>query len=95
MAESSIEWTGKTWNPTTGCTKISKECDFCYAETLTNRWKHNPNQPKYKAGFDKLVMHKSALKDPYEWKEPSFRSKSKAICLRPMFRQTSKAPENR
>jgi protein gp37 len=71
MAESSIEWTGKVWNPTTGCTKISKECDFCYAETLTNRWKHNPSQPKYKAGFDKLVMHKSALQDPYQWKEPT------------------------
>lgn len=69
---SSIEWTHLTWNPTTGCTEHSAwgECDNCYAKTLTKRLK-SMGQSKYKAGFDKLVMHDDALKEPYTWKEPS------------------------
>ena len=51
MADSTIEWTTKTWNPTTGCTKISKECDNCYAEVMTNRCMHMPKHHKYKLGF--------------------------------------------
>lgn len=69
MADSTIEWTTKTWNPTTGCTKISQECKFCYAETLTNRYMKNPKQEKYKQGFGVFVMHENALNDPYEWKK--------------------------
>jgi protein gp37 len=68
---SSIEWTNKTWNPTTGCTKISKECDFCYAETETFRKMHNPKLPKYKLGFNVVVEHPYTLKEPYKWKQPS------------------------
>jgi protein gp37/ParB-like chromosome segregation protein Spo0J len=72
MAESKIEWTNKTWNPTTGCTSFSKlECDNCFARTLTNRYMHNPNLPKYHAGFDKVVMHESSLNEPYKWKKPT------------------------
>ncbi|GAB1857348.1 hypothetical protein MHTCC0001_21840 [Flavobacteriaceae bacterium MHTCC 0001] len=63
---SSIEWTQKTWNPTTGCTKISKECDNCYAEKETNRHMHNPKLPMYKAGFDVVVEHPNALSKPYK-----------------------------
>lgn len=37
MAQSSIEWTEMTWNPTTGCTKISSGCKFCYAEIMSKR----------------------------------------------------------
>ncbi|MEN2398359.1 DUF5131 family protein [Flavobacterium sp. MC2016-06] len=67
---SSIEWTEKTWNPTTGCTHISKECDFCYAETETYRKKFNPNSDKYRLGFDVVVEHSKTLKEPYTWKTP-------------------------
>jgi len=65
---SKIEWTEATWNPTTGCTKISDGCMNCYAERLALRLK-NMGQKKYRNGF-KLTMHKDALKIPLEWKEP-------------------------
>ena len=71
MADSTIEWTTKTWNPTTGCTKISKECDNCYAEVMTNRMMHMSNQPRYKAGFGVFAMHDDALGEPYKWKKPT------------------------
>jgi hypothetical protein len=70
MSESSIEWTNRTWNPTTGCTKFSKECDNCYAEKESNRYMHNPKQPKYKLGFDTVVEHKDSLFDPFTWNKP-------------------------
>ncbi len=70
MASSTIEWTNKTWNPTTGCTHISKECDFCYAEKETFRKMHNPKSKKYKLGFDVIVEHAYTLEEPYRWKEP-------------------------
>ena len=70
MAESSIEWTNRTWNPTTGCTKISKECDNCYAEKESNRYMHNPKQIKYKLGFNTVVEHADSLLDPYTWNKP-------------------------
>ncbi len=64
---SSIEWTQETWNPTTGCTKVSKECDNCYAEKETKRLQHNPNFSKYKAGFDVVVEHPDTLSEPLGW----------------------------
>jgi|GEM_PF-112536 protein gp37 len=70
MSKSSIEWTDSTWNPTTGCTKISKECDNCYAEKLTNRYMHNSKQPKYKSGFNVVVEHDSSLQEPATWNGP-------------------------
>ena len=71
MAESSIEWTKKTWNPTTGCSSVNKECNLCYARTLTNRYQHNSQLPKYSKGFDEVVEHSDSLKDPYKWKNPT------------------------
>lgn len=71
MADSNIEWTNKTWNPTTGCTHISKECDNCYAEVMTNRMMHMPNQPRYKAGFGVFAMHEDALGEPFNWTKPT------------------------
>jgi protein gp37 len=68
MALSSIEWTNKTWNPTTGCTHISKECDFCYAEKETKRLMYNPKIEKYRKGFDVIVEHPDSLLEPYKWK---------------------------
>lgn len=66
MAQSSIEWTEMTWNPTTGCTKISQGCKFCYAEIMSKRLKAMGVE-KYKDNF-KVRCHDSALKMPYSWK---------------------------
>lgn len=66
MAQSSIEWTEMTWNPTTGCTKISAGCKFCYAEIMSKRLKAMGVQ-KYKDGF-KVRTHDDQLAIPYSWK---------------------------
>jgi len=68
MAQSSIEWTEMTWNPTTGCNKLSAGCKFCYAEVMSKRLKAM-GQEKYKNGF-KLTLHPDSLDVPYEWKKP-------------------------
>ena len=68
MATSTIEWTEMTWNPTTGCNKLSAGCKFCYAEVMTRRLK-GMGQEKYKLGF-KFSTHENALLIPYTWKKP-------------------------
>lgn len=68
MAQSSIEWTEMTWNPTTGCTKISAGCKFCYAEVMSKRLKAMGVE-KYKDNF-KVRVHEPSLKVPYTWKSP-------------------------
>ena len=65
---SAIEWTDATWNPTTGCTKVSPGCKNCYAELLARRLKRMGN-PKYKNGF-KFTVHPDALDLPLKWTEP-------------------------
>jgi len=65
MAHSSIEWTEMTWNPTTGCNKVSAGCKFCYAETMSHRLQAMGLE-KYKDGF-KISMHEDALKIPFSW----------------------------
>lgn len=67
MATSSIEWTEMTWNPTTGCSKVSQGCKFCYAEIMTRRLKAM-GQSKYSKGFKTIVEHPRTLEDPYKWK---------------------------
>lgn len=67
---SSIEWTNESWNVTTGCTHISEECNFCYAEKETKRLMHNPNFTKYRKGFDVVVEHPDTLLEPFKWKSP-------------------------
>lgn len=67
MAQSSIEWTEMTWNPTTGCTKISPGCKFCYAEIMTRRLRAM-GQEKYKDGFKVIKAHPDTLDIPYTWK---------------------------
>lgn len=67
MAKSSIEWTELTWNPVTGCSKISAGCKFCYAETMSRRLQAMGLE-KYKDGFNKVNIHPTALEDPYHWK---------------------------
>src|SRR5215217_7460379 len=66
MAQSSIEWTEMTWNPTTGCDKISAGCKHCYAEVMARRLQAM-GVPKYKDGFE-LRIHEDALHVPYTWK---------------------------
>ncbi|MGK2863911.1 MAG: DUF5131 family protein [Chitinophagaceae bacterium] len=68
MAQSSIEWTEMTWNPTTGCNKISAGCKYCYAEVMSHRLQAMGIE-KYKEGF-KLRIHEEALLIPYSWKSP-------------------------
>ncbi len=65
---SEIEWTEATWNPTSGCTKISPGCKNCYAETLTKRLK-SMGQQKYKKGFQ-YIEHPSDVELPLTWKKP-------------------------
>ena len=66
--KSAIEWTEATWNPTTGCTKISLGCKNCYAERLARRLQAMGN-PKYANGFQ-LTLHEDALDIPLRWKKP-------------------------
>ncbi|KAB2846233.1 MAG: phage Gp37/Gp68 family protein [Melioribacteraceae bacterium] len=68
MAQSKIEWTEMTWNPTTGCNKISAGCKFCYAEVMARRLKAMGVE-KYKDGF-KLALHEDTLFTPFTWKSP-------------------------
>jgi protein gp37 len=68
MASSSIEWTQMTWNPTTGCNKLSAGCKFCYAEVMSKRLKAM-GMEKYKNGF-KITIHPESLLTPLEWKKP-------------------------
>lgn len=65
---SSIEWTESTWNPLTGCTKISPGCKHCYAERMAIRLKAM-GQPHYAQGF-KLSLHEDTLELPLRWKKP-------------------------
>lgn len=67
MAESSIEWTEMTWNPTTGCTKISAGCKFCYAEIMSKRL-FTMGSEKYKDKF-KFRIHRKELEAPFHWKK--------------------------
>lgn len=68
MSDSKIEWTDKTWNPVTGCTKISAGCANCYAEVMSRRL-CAMGQHKYKNGF-KVAMHDYTLREPFAWKKP-------------------------
>lgn len=68
MAKSAIEWTGSTWNPVTGCVKLSPGCKHCYAERMAKRLKAM-GQPNYVTGFN-LALHPRSLELPLSWKKP-------------------------
>lgn len=68
MATTKIEWTESTWNPITGCSKLSAGCKFCYAEIMAKRLQAM-GQEKYKNGFE-LTLHPETLNEPYLWKKP-------------------------
>jgi protein gp37 len=63
--KTAIEWTDRTWNPTTGCNKVSPGCKFCYAEVITERFpQHFPN------GFE-FTLRADRLNEPKRWRTPS------------------------
>jgi protein gp37 len=65
---SSIEWTDATWNPVTGCTKVSAGCAHCYAEAFAERWRGTPGH-HFEKGFD-LVLRPDRLELPLQWTKP-------------------------
>ena len=67
MKPSRIEWTESTWNPVTGCTKISAGCAHCYAERMAKRL-HAMGQPNYRNGFE-VTCHPDVLGMPLKWKK--------------------------
>lgn len=69
-SNSAIEWTDATWNPVTGCNKISPGCQHCYAETFAERFRGVPGHP-YEQGFD-LKLWPGRLTLPLEWKKSKF-----------------------
>lgn len=66
MTRTSIEWTDETWNPVTGCDKVSPGCDHCYAETIAHRFAGGPAFPN---GFD-VTLHPERLGLPLGWRKP-------------------------
>lgn len=68
-ASSKIEWTENTWNPVTGCSKVSEGCSNCYAYTMATRLQRMGNE-KYSNGFE-LTLHERCLEEPFKWKKPS------------------------
>jgi protein gp37 len=67
MAHSNIEWTELTWNPVTGCNKVSAGCKFCYAEVMSRRLM-SMGMKKYRNGF-RLTLHPHELDSPFAWKK--------------------------
>jgi len=65
---SRIEWTETTWNPVTGCTKISEGCKNCYAERMAHRLQAM-GAPKYRNGFS-VATHPGTLGEPLRWRHP-------------------------
>lgn len=66
--KSTIEWTNSTWNPVTGCTKVSAGCDHCYAERLSERFRGVKGNP-FETGFD-LTLRPKRLEQPKHWRRP-------------------------
>ena len=68
MRQTKIEWTDRTWNPVTGCTKLSIGCAHCYAEIMARRLQAM-GVKKYANGFA-MTLHKEVLSEPLKWKSP-------------------------
>jgi protein gp37 len=66
--DSSIEWTDSTWNPVTGCSKISPGCKYCYAERMTTRLV-GMGQPRYRNGFE-VTLQSDLVDLPLRWRRP-------------------------
>jgi protein gp37 len=63
-----IEWTDSTWNPVTGCSKLTEGCEFCYAERFSERFRGVPGHP-FTNGFD-ITIRPERLTQPLGWKKP-------------------------
>jgi protein gp37 len=63
-----IEWTDATWNPVSGCTKVGRGCDHCYAERMAERFRGTPGHP-FENGFD-LTLRPHKLTEPLRWRSP-------------------------
>lgn len=71
--ETSIEWTDATWNPVTGCTKVSAGCKHCYAETVAGRFwakQYPPNADGSPRRFTDVRCHPERLEEPLRWRKP-------------------------
>lgn len=68
MSRSSIEWTDETWNPVTGCVKVSPGCKHCYAERFAERFRDVKNHP-YETGFDP-TLRPDRVAQPFSWRTP-------------------------
>lgn len=98
-----IEWTDKTWNPITGCTKKSAGCAHCYAEVMANRIK-NMGLDKYRNGFS-LTLHEDDLEEPLHWKKGHnvfvcsmsdiFHEEVPYVFVDKIFETINKAPQHR
>jgi protein gp37 len=66
--QSTIEWTEMTWNPVTGCSKVSEGCRHCYAERMANRLLAMGN-PRYRSGFD-VTLHEDLIDLPRKLRRP-------------------------
>jgi protein gp37 len=69
MSQTKIEWAEKTWNPVTGCTKVSPACDNCYAERISKRLAGRYGYPKDKPF--RVTFHSDKLNEPHKWKKRS------------------------
>ena len=79
---SAIEWTDATWNPLTGCTKVSRGCKHCYAETFAERFRGVSGHP-YEQGFDlRLVPEK--LGEPLRWLHVYSPPGEPFLCVEPV-----------
>jgi protein gp37 len=67
-AQSTIEWTEMTWNPVTGCTKVSQGCKRCYAERMARRLRAM-GLPRYARGFE-VTLHEDLVDLPRKWRQP-------------------------
>lgn len=68
--KSAIEWTDATWNPTTGCSKVSPGCAHCYAETLSLRFGTSSKPWTPANAAENIVLHPERLEQPIRWREP-------------------------
>jgi len=66
--QSTIEWTQMTWNPVTGCTKVSQGCKHCYAERMAKRLQAMGNA-RYRHGFA-VTLHEDIIEAPLKWMHP-------------------------
>ena len=101
-SKSKIEWTEVTWNPVTGCSKISSGCKNCYAEKMAHRLKAM-GSPRYKNGFT-VTLHEDLVTRPKKWKKPKmifvnsmsdlFHEKVPQSFIKSIFETMSETPQH-